>query len=119
VLELGGLAEGVARPLLAGAFPALRELALDAVDDDAARALASASGFPLLRSLVVGARGLTDAGAEALAASPHLQRLAWLELDAPNLGAHGTAALRARFGHRVAIFAGASLHAFGALSRRV
>ena len=42
----------------------------------------------------------------------------WLELDAPNV-TEPAAHLSHRFGHHVAVFAGATLHAFAGLGRRV
>ncbi|MDQ3299465.1 MAG: hypothetical protein M3619_23040, partial [Myxococcota bacterium] len=113
------LAPGALEPLLAGELPALRTLVADRLDDAAARVLASARGLPRLHTLVLKALDLTDAGAQLLAEAPGLEHVLWMELDAPGVGELGRAMLRHRFGHHVGVFAGASLHAFRALGRRV
>jgi uncharacterized protein (TIGR02996 family) len=118
-LTLTGLDVGALDPFLSSDFPELRSLVADRFDDDAARIFASARGLPALHSIVFTAKDLTDAGARALAESPSLQNILWLELDAPNVTDYGRTLLRRRFGHHVAVFSGATLHAFGALGRRV
>lgn len=118
-LTITGLDVGALAPLLSADLPELRSLVADRFDDDAARLLASARGLPALHSMVFTARDLTDAGARALAESPHLQRVLWFELDAPGVTELGRAMLRHRFGHHVAVFAGGTLHAFSRLGRRV
>lgn len=117
-LAITGLEAGALAPLLAAELPALRSLVADALDDDAAAMLAAARGLPRLHDVVLRARTLTDAGARALADATSLGELAWLELDAPAVTAHGRAWLRARFGHHAGVVAGGSLHAFAALGRR-
>jgi hypothetical protein len=47
------------------------------------------------------ANGIGDAGAKALAASPHLKGLTKLEMFANDLGPSGKAALSKRFGDAV------------------
>jgi uncharacterized protein (TIGR02996 family) len=118
-LTIAGLSSGALDPLLAADLPQLRSLVADRFDDDAARLLAGARGLPNLHSIVFTARELTDVGARALADSPNLQRVLWLELGAPAVTDIGRAALRRRFGHHVAILSGGSLYAFGALGRRI
>ena len=118
-LTITGLDVGALDPLLSADLPELRSLVADRFDDDAARLLASARGLPALHSIVFTARDLTDAGVRALAESPQLQRILWLELDSPGVSDVGRAMLRRRFGHHVAVFAGATLHAFSGLGRRV
>ena len=118
-LTITGLDVGSLDPLLNADMPELRSLVADRFDDDAARLLATARGLPALHSMVFTARDLTDAGARALAESPHLERVLWFELDAPNVTDLGRAMLRQRFAHHVAVFAGGTLHAFSGLGRRV
>src|SRR5213075_1458828 len=118
-LTITGLDVGALDPLLAGQLPELRSLVADRFDDDAARLLASARGLPALHSIVLGARDLTDAGVRALAESPQLGHVLWLELDAAGVTDVGRAMVRRRFGHHVGVFAGGSLHASSVLGRRV
>lgn len=118
-LTIAGLDSGALDPLLSAELPQLRSLVADRFDDEAAQLLAAARGLPNLHSIVFSARELTDAGARVLAESPHLQRILWLELDAPSVTDVGRATLRRRFAHHVAVFAGGSLYAFSGLGRRV
>jgi len=118
-LTITGLTPGALSPLLVSDLPELRSLVADRFDDDAAFRLAQAKGLRSLHSIVFTARELTDAGARALAASPYLERILWLELDAPAVSEVGKQLLRQRFAHHVAVFAGATLHAFSGLGRRV
>ncbi len=118
-LTLTGLDVGALDVLLSANLPELRSLIADRFDDDAARILAQASGLPALHTIVMSAKSLTDAGARLLAESPYLQRVLWFEMDAPGVSDVGRAMLRRRFGHHVAVFAGALLHAFSGLGRRV
>ncbi|HLL24023.1 MAG TPA: hypothetical protein VK427_17945, partial [Kofleriaceae bacterium] len=118
-LTITGLGAGALDVLFAAHLPELRSLVADCFDDDAARLLARARGLPALHSIVFTARALTDAGARALAGAPGLTHVLWLELDALAVSDAGRAQLRGRFAHHVAVYAGGSLQAFGALARRV
>ena len=99
-------------------LPELRTLIVGGFDDRAASILGGTRNAPWLQHVVLHAPALTDAGAIALANAIGLDRITWLELDAPGITEAGRDALRSRFGHRVGIFAGASLYAFSSLSRR-
>jgi hypothetical protein len=117
-LSVSRLGSDAAAALALAELPELRTLIVGDLDDRAAGLLAGARRAPWLSYVVIRAPELTDDGAIALANAVGLERITWLELDAAQVGDAGRAALRARFGHRVGIFAGASLHAFSALSRR-
>jgi len=117
-LSLGGLEPGSLAPLFAAELPELRMLVADQLDDDAARLLATVRGLPRLHTLILTAKQLTDAGARSIA-SCALDRVLWMELDAPELTDEGKAAIRDRFAHHAYVFSGALLHAFGALGRKI
>ncbi|HEU0030621.1 MAG TPA: TIGR02996 domain-containing protein [Kofleriaceae bacterium] len=105
-------------PLLHAELPELRMLVANAFDDAAASWLGKAGKLPKLHTLVFSAPDLTDDGARTLAQTP-LDRVLWMELDAPKLGAAGKTAIRERFAHHAYVFSGALLHAFRSLGRRI
>jgi len=117
-LVISKLGSDAAAQLARAELPELRMLVAGDLDDQAATILAGTRSTPWLQHVVIRAPDLTDAGAIALANAVELQRITWLELDAPRVGEPGRDALRRRFGHRVGVFAGGSLHAFLSLSRR-
>ena len=117
-LSISELGSEAAAQLARAELPELRTLVVGDLDDRAAALLAASRSAPWLQHVVIRAPGLTDDGALALANAVELQRITWLELDAPRLGEAGQDALRRRFGHRVGIFAGGSPQAFSSLSRR-
>jgi Leucine Rich repeat len=91
---------------LATARPAaLRKLWLYAnpIGDEGVIALAEAPWVAQLEELNVTSTGMTEAGAQALLRSPHLERVPRLscELQKPALGKPTLAALRERFGARL------------------
>ena len=96
----------------------MRTLVTGNLDDRAATLLAGTRSAPWLQHVMLRAPELTDDGALALANAVGLQRITWLELNAPRLSEVGRDALRRRFGHRAGIFAVGSSHAFSSLSRR-
>jgi len=117
-LTLGRLEADAAAQLAAAELPELRKLVAGGFDDRAASILARTPGMPWLQEVVLLGSKLTDEGARALAGAAGLERIAWLELDAPLVTEAGRDALRRRFGYRVGVFSGATLHAFSSLSRR-
>lgn len=102
----------------AAELPELRTLVTGDLDDRAAALLAGTRSALWLQHVVLRAPELTDDGALALANAVSLQRITWLELNAPRLSKVGRDALPRRFGHRVGMFAAGSPHAFSSLSRR-
>ncbi len=117
-LSVSRLGSDAAAALALAELPELRTLVAGDLDDRAATLLAGTRGAPWLQRVVLRAPELTDGGALALANAAGLERITWLELDAPGVGGAGRDALRRRFGHRVGVFADGSLHAFSSLSRR-
>src|SRR5262249_59891399 len=92
---------GLAALLAAPWMPRVRELNLNStgITDVGARALAGCAALSRLRVLEVNYnREITNAGANALADSPHLGRLLRLGLDGVRCDRVARARLRERFG---------------------
>jgi uncharacterized protein (TIGR02996 family) len=117
-LSVSRLGSDAAAELARAEFPELRTLVTGDLDDRAASLLAGSRNKPRLQRVVLRAPLVTDDGARALADAAGFDQIAWLELDARGVGELGRAALTQRFGYRVGVFAGGSLHAFSSLSRR-
>jgi hypothetical protein len=78
-------------------------LASDLLGPVEARIIAESPASGNLRVLDLSENAIHDAGAIALARSPHLGNVLHLDMRGNDLGAAGKAALRERFGERVAV----------------
>ncbi len=102
-LAISGLSPGAATALVSGELPELRELVVDRLDDAGVAAMVANPQLPNLHDLHLFDSRVTDAGADRLAGTTR-HDITRIRLESEAISLDGIKQLRARFGHRFAMW---------------